>query len=265
MKKTKLMGILNVSPDSFSDVGHFATIDDIVSRGMAIASEGADIIDIGGESTRPGTCPVTEEEEIERVIPVIKALRQQLVIPISVDTMKPAVALRAIELGATLINDVSGLRNPLMREIVASHDLQICVMHMQGDPQTMQRNPYYPKGVVEELLDWFDKKVKELMGSGIKEKNIILDPGIGFGKTTEHNIQILQNLHKFKTMGFPLLIGTSRKAFLGNITDRAVNERLAATLGVNSFAILKGADFLRIHDIKEHADLIKVLTRLENF
>ena len=263
-EKTLLMGILNVTPDSFHENSRALNLDCAIARGLELCRQGADILDIGGESTRPGADPVEEDEELLRVIPLIQALSTQIPIPISIDTRRSSVAQAALEAGATFINDVTGLEDPAMREVVASASVDVCVMHMQGTPQTMQQNPFYPIGVVPNLLEWFEKRIHLLIQSGIKEKHIILDPGIGFGKTTEDNINILNHLYVFKSLGFRVLLGTSRKTFLRKILNKPTSELLPATLAINTLALLAKVDILRVHDVKEHRDIIDVMSRFTN-
>lgn len=259
MKKTQLMGILNVTPDSCYDQGRWFDHSIAIQRGIQMCREGADWIDVGGESTRPGATPVLESEELKRVIPVILALKKEISIPISIDTMKAKVAEAAIEAGATLINDVSGLSDPSMRQVAANAKLPVCVMHMHENPTTMQKNPHYPQGIIPFLLDWFKKRVDLLLASGIKENNIILDPGIGFGKTVDDNVEIVHNLHKIKALGFPVLIGLSRKSFLGKIVNKSYPELLPVSLAVNTLAIDAKLDFIRVHDISEHRDILDLM------
>ncbi len=220
MVLTQLMGILNITPDSFYDAGRWFDHDQAVKRGIRIWQEGADWLDIGGESTRPGATPVSEVEELSRVIPVIKSLKQEIPIPISIDTMKAKVAEAAILAGASLINDVSGFRDPSMQQLAVDTQIPICIMHMHEVPLTMQVHPHYPEGVVPFLLDWLKQRIDFLLSIGVKENNIMIDPGIGFGKTIADNVQILQNLHKIKILGYPVLIGLSRKSFLGKIIKK---------------------------------------------
>lgn len=257
--KTLLMGILNVTPDSCFDQGRWFDHAVAIQRGIQMYSEGADWIDIGGESTRPSAAPVPESEELKRVIPVIKALKKEIPIPISIDTMKAKVAEAAIEAGASLINDVSGLRDPLMRQVAAQAQLPVCVMHMHETPETMQRNPHYPDGIIPFLLGWFTTQIDLLLASGIQEKNIILDPGIGFGKTVDDNVEIVQNLHKIKALGFPVLIGFSRKSFLGKIVNKSYPDLLPVSLAANTLAIIAQIDMIRVHDISEHRDLVDLM------
>lgn len=257
------MGILNVTPDSCYDQGRWFDHQKAIQRGMQMWQEGADWIDIGGESTRPGAPPVPEEEELRRILPVIKALRNDIPIPLSVDTMKAAVADAALEAGASLINDVSGFGDPEMRRVAAASHVPVCVMHMHENPATMQINPSYPQGVMPFLLDWFNNRIDLLLTAGVKEQNIILDPGIGFGKTVADNVEIVHNLHKIKDLGFPVLIGLSRKSFLGKIINKTYPELLPISLAVNTLALLAKIDILRVHDVSEHRDVITLMTYLD--
>lgn len=262
MAATQLMGILNVTPDSCYDQGRWFDHQTAIQHGVQMSREGADWIDVGGESTRPGAPPVSEEEELRRIIPVIKALKNEITTPLSVDTMKGAVAEAALEAGASLINDVSGFRDPAMRQAAAVSNVPICVMHMLENPSTMQNNPHYPEGIIPFLLNWFKARIDLLLAAGVKEKNIILDPGIGFGKTVADNVEIVHNLHKIKELGFPVLIGLSRKSFLGKIVNKNYPELLPVTLAVNTLAILAKADILRVHDVAEHRDVIDLMAHL---
>ena len=264
--KTQLMGILNATPDSFYGKSRFFDVEAAVARGQQIFSEGADIIDIGGESTRPRNVynnqdagPVTVTEELNRVIPVIKQLKPLISIPISIDTMKPEVAAQAVESGAAWINDVSGFRDPAMRAIAASAGTKICVMHMHGDPFTMQLNPHYDEPIMDHLNHWFSDILEKLIKAGVRESNIILDPGIGFGKTVAHNLEIIHNLPKLKSFGFPVLLGISRKSFMSKILNKPPTELLPATLAMNTIAILSHVDFIRVHDVQAHRDVIDLL------
>lgn len=256
---TKLMGILNVTSDSFYDKGKYANVEDAIARGHEIFLQGADIIDVGGESTRPGALPVTEAEEIQRVIPVIKALSQLLKTQISIDTRHAHVAEEAIKAGATFINDVSGFSDPAMQKIAKSSGAEICVMHMQGNPQTMQNKPTYPEGVIAHLINWFEERIEILLRDGIHENKIILDPGIGFGKTVADNLEIIQNLPELKKLGFPLLFGVSRKSFMSTILNKPSAELLPATIAINALLIKSNVDIIRVHDVSEHRQTIDVL------
>ncbi len=257
----KVMGILNVTPDSFYDGGRYNLQELAIEKACRLQQEGADILDIGGESTRPGAKDVPVNEEIERVVPVIAALKGKLSIPISIDTRKPEVATAALKAGAAMINDVSGFRDSKMIALAREAQVPICVMHMLGTPKTMQANPVYPEGVVPHLLNWFQLKADRLLKEGIRGENIILDPGIGFGKTVDDNLKILHNLQRFKAMGFQLLVGLSRKSFMSRILDKPASETLAATLAMNTLALLAQADIIRVHDVKEHRDAAKVVGR----
>jgi len=260
--KPQIMGILNVTPDSFYDGGRFINIESAVARGIQMYKDGADIIDIGGESTRPSAEEVSEAEELKRVIPVICALKKEIPIPLSIDTMKPKVAELALTEGVTFINDVSGFSNPRMISIAAQANVPICLMHMQGTPKTMQSNPFYENGILTDLTAWFLNKTMQLLQSGIKKENILLDPGIGFGKTVDDNLKILHNLQKFKAMNFSVLVGLSRKSFMGKILNKKTEELLPATLAMNTVALLNGADIVRVHDVQEHAQVVEMLKRL---
>ena len=246
--KTLIMGILNVTPDSFSDGNLFLDAGKAIAHAKQMVKDGADIIDIGGESSRPGSDAVSEEEESRRVSAIIKKLAKEINVPISIDTYKPKVAEECIKLGASIINDINGLRNEEMIKAAAKYKVPVVIMHMKGTPKTMQHNPVY-KDVIEEIKEFFSQQIKKAKKAGIKD--IIIDPGIGFGKTAEHNLQILKNLSEFKELNCPILVGTSRKSFIGNITGLPVNERLEGTLAAISIAIINGANIVRVHDVKE--------------
>lgn len=262
--QTKIMGILNVTPDSFFDQGRYQDKDEAYQRALAMITEGADMLDIGGESTRPGSEPVNEQEELTRVIPVITKLRKHSSLPISIDTTKPKVAQKALESGATLLNDVTGFSHPEMIEIALSCEADLCVMHMLGTPKTMQQNPFYEKGIIPELLNWFEERINFLIRKGIQPSRLILDPGIGFGKTVHDNLLIIHNLKSFKALGFRILLGVSRKSFMSKITGSPPEELLSATLGMNTIAMLAGVDIIRVHDIKEHRILTHIIHKYMN-
>lgn len=255
MEKAKLMGILNATPDSFFDGGEHFHVSKAIDHAMRMIQEGADIIDIGGESTRPGAFEVDEVEELRRVIPVIEGLRGAAAV-LSIDTKKPKVAKAALQAGARFINDVSGFSDPSMRKLAAEYDVDICVMHMQGLPSTMQVNPRYPEGIMQHLMDWFEARVNLLLQSGVKKDRIILDPGIGFGKTVADNVKILHNLPQIKEFGLRVLLGVSRKSFMGKILGKPAGHLLPTTLATNTLALKDRVDILRVHDVKEHRDLI---------
>lgn len=255
--KTQIMGILNVTPDSFFE--KWEDPSQAIRRGIEMYEQGADIIDVGGESTRPGATFVEEEEELKRVLPVIKALKNEISVPISIDTYKFNVARKALDAGASFINDVTGFKDTKMRMLAASAHVPICLMHMQKTPQTMQIAPCYPEGVLKGVLQWFDRQATLLLEEGVKKENIFLDPGIGFGKTVTHNIEIIQNFSKIKALGFPLLIGVSRKSFLKALTKKTTEELLIPSLIANALAVLKGANIVRVHDVKEHRLMLDFL------
>lgn len=260
--QTKIMGIINVTPDSFYDNSRYFTIDQAVASALKMKDDGADILDIGGESTRPGAPMISQEEELKRVIPVIEAIAHTVDLPISIDTTKPAVAKAAIKAGATFINDVTGFENKEMVNLACEYNLDICVMHMQGTPQTMQIKPFYEEGIVPYLLNWFKVKTDYLVRSGINPQRIFLDPGIGFGKTVADNLEIVHNLPKLKQLGFAVLLGASRKSFLSKILNKPTAELLSATLAINTIAITSQVDIIRVHDVKEHRDIVGVLSKL---
>ena len=252
-----LMGILNVTPDSFSDGGQFELVENAVARALQMEADGADIIDIGGESTRPGAEPVTLEEELRRTIPVIRELATRVRTPISIDTTKAEVARQALEAGAEIVNDISGLTfDPEMLEVCRLHDAGICLMHIQGTPQTMQQNPTYVD-VVQEVIDFLQQQVDRCLMAGILPERMCVDPGIGFGKTAEHNLQLLKSVSRLqRDLQRPVLIGHSRKRFLSKILGRSVDERESGTIGVSIALAEQGVDILRIHDVRSVRDAI---------
>lgn len=258
-KKTCVMGILNVTPDSFSDGGAYLNTDKAVERGLRMPKEGADIIDIGGESTRPGSEPVSTEEEIRRTVPVIKALAKKVRIPISIDTYKAEVAKAALEAGASMVNDISGLRlDTDMPKVVAEYDVPVVMMHIKGNPKTMQENPFY-EALIPEIIDYLRISIRLALKFGIKEDRIILDPGIGFGKTLEHNLEILNNLPLFTQLQKPIMVGVSRKAFIGKLLGNiAPHERLEGTAAAVAVSIIKGANIVRVHDVKAMAQVARI-------
>ena len=251
------MGIVNVTPDSFSDGGRFFDPSDALKHADSLAAAGADLLDIGGESTRPGASPVSEQQELDRVLPVIEAIRSRLDLPISIDSMKPAVMRRAVAAGASMINDVNGLRQPGAIETVADLNVPVCIMHMQGQPDTMQARPEYAS-VVDEVFDFFIERIEACNAAGIDPENQILDPGFGFGKTLTHNLRLLAELQRFTQLR-PLLIGISRKSMLGQITghERA-QDRTAASVAAALLAADRGAAIVRVHDVAETVDALKV-------
>lgn len=258
------MGVLNVTPDSFSDGGAYVTIEQAVNRAQQMEVEGADIIDIGAESSRPGAQPVAESEELRRLIPVVEAVRAALSIPISVDTTKAAVARRAIQAGAVIVNDISALQgDPLMAGLVAETGVGVVLMHMQGTPQTMQTSPRYGN-VVEEVTVFLQQRAEEAIARGIRPSQIILDPGFGFGKLQEHNLRMLAEFETFTKLGYPVLAGVSRKQFIGNLIRQPVGAREYGNAGAVAVAVLKGAHIIRVHDVramKETATVVSAISR----
>jgi dihydropteroate synthase len=248
-KRTLIMGIVNVTPDSFSDGGQFYDSEAAIKHGIKLVSEGADILDIGGESTRPGSSEVSVDVELERVIPVIEGLAKEVEAPISIDTCKGEVARSAIKAGAVIINDISAMRSdPKIGDVAAENKTPIILMHMQGTPKNMQKNPVYGD-VMGEIAQFLKERVDFARSKGILKDRIIVDPGIGFGKTLEHNFQIIRNLKELKVLGQPILMGTSRKSFIGNTLDLDVKERLEGTLATVTMSIMNGADIVRVHDV----------------
>lgn len=264
LRDFKVMGVLNVTPDSFSDGGQYNQISAALAHTKKMVEAGADIIDVGGESTRPGAEVVSVDEEINRVIPIINAIHSQFPkLSISIDTSKPEVMEAAIFAGATMINDVNALAADGAIEVAVKHDVKVCLMHMQGMPQDMQDNPEYDD-VVQQVLDYLDQRVESYLAYGMDVANIILDPGIGFGKTLAHNLQLIQNVGTIKQMGFPVLLGVSRKSMFGDLLGRSIDDRLAGSLAVAQFAYLQGADYFRVHDVKETVDVLSVSQALIN-
>ncbi len=248
-KRTLLMGVLNVTPDSFSDGGLFFDKEKAISHGLRMMEEGADIIDIGGESTRPGSKPLELEEELRRVIPIIESLAGRIDAPISIDTYKSEVAKRAIEAGAEIINDISGLHfDPDLARVAAKEDTPLILMHMRGIPETMQKNIHYDS-LFSEMLQYLKDSVRRAESAGVDSQQIIVDPGIGFGKTIEDNLLIIKNLHEFRILGKPILLGTSRKTFIGKILNAKPGERLEGTISSIAIGALNGAHIIRAHDV----------------
>ena len=257
-ERVLVMGVLNVTPDSFSDGGRYQGLDAAVARAEAIEAEGADVLDIGGESSRPGSWPVSLEEELARVLPVVIALTGRLSIPISIDTTKAEVARRSLDCGASIINDISGLRgDPQMSGVVALAGAGLILVHMQGTPATMQDLPLYAN-VVEEVRDFFRARVETAVAAGIDRERIAVDPGIGFGKTLEHNLALLGGLSAFADLGCPIVIGPSRKAFVGTILGRPVSAREWGTAAAVAVGILQGAHVVRVHSVAEMKDVARV-------
>jgi dihydropteroate synthase len=257
-KRPYVMGILNCTPDSFYPGSRLAGTDQAVQRARAMIQAGADILDVGGESTRPGSDPVEAAEEIKRVVPVIERIRERSDVLISIDTRKVEVAEKALSAGADLVNDVSALRGGrLLAECIAERDVPVILMHMRGEPKTMQENPQYGD-VIAEITDELSGSINFARSCGIREERIIIDPGIGFGKRLQDNLAILRNLRSLRSLGHPLLIGLSRKSFIGMVLGKPVDQRLIGTVAANMLALMNGADILRVHDVEEAVDTVKM-------
>jgi dihydropteroate synthase len=262
-KRTYVMGVLNITPDSFSDGGLFFDTSKAIDQAVKMSQEGADIIDVGGESTRPGAEPVSESEELKRVIPVIEGLSRRINVPISIDTKKPEVAREAVNAGASLINDIMG--TPLDRQmacVAADFDIPLVIMHIKGEPQTMQKNPVYDD-VVDRIMFSLRDSIAVAEEMGVDAQKIIIDPGIGFGKTVSHNIEIIKRLRELRMLGRPVLVGPSRKSFIGSILDISEpKERLIGTAAAVAAAIVNGADIVRVHDVREMLQVCKILNKI---
>jgi dihydropteroate synthase len=258
-----VMGIVNVTPDSFSDGGAFLDRQSAVDHALRLVEEGADILDIGGESTRPGAVPVPLEEELARVVPVVKDLSGRITVPISIDTMKAEVARQCLEAGAAIVNDVSGFRDLEMIRAARKHRAGVVVMHMRGTPQTMQADPRY-QDVVREVGEFFEERMRALAEGGVPPEAVCLDPGIGFGKTQEHTLELLSNLGEYSRIGRPICLGVSRKGFIGIICGRARHERLAGSLAIATIAAARGqAHVLRVHDVAATRDAALLLEAID--
>ena len=262
LNRPQVMGIVNVTPDSFSDGGKFSSTDLAIEHALKLINEGADILDIGGESTRPGAAVVSLDEELKRVIPVIEALSKTSNVPISIDTYKPEVMRQAILAGADIVNDVRALQEQGALEIVAQSPVGVCLMHMQGTPQTMQLAPQYTD-VVGEIRQFLLNRMNEAVAHGITKDRILLDPGFGFGKTRAHNITLIRHLDELNAIGQPLLVGLSRKSVLGSIAGGDEGQRLYASIAASVISAMKGAKILRVHDVKATVDALKVVTAIQ--
>jgi len=261
--KTLIMGVINVTPDSFSDGGKFYEKEKAISHGFKLLEEGADIIDIGGESARPGSHPISYEEEIRRVIPVIEALADKTDIPISIDTYKPKVALAAIKAGATIINDISGLTfEPSLADVAAKYNTPLILMHTKGRPDVMQKDLHYDS-LIGDIIDYLSNSIDRATAKGVDPQQIIIDPGIGFGKSVEQNLELIKYLSEFKVLGKPILIGTSRKSFIGKILDLDVDQREEGTLTTISASILNGANIVRVHNVKIAQRAVKMIDAIK--
>jgi len=259
--KLQIMGVINTTPDSFSDGGKFDTLDKAVAQARQMIATGADILDIGGESTRPGSQAVDEQQEIARTIPLITAIRQFSAIPISIDTNKSAVMRAAVDAGADIINSIWALRLGDSLQVAAELDVPVCLMHMQGTPDTMQQNPSY-QDVVAEVLEFLQARIDAALTAGIAAHNIIVDPGFGFGKTLEHNLLLLRSLSEFRKLGVQVLVGMSRKGMIGAILGKPADQRLYGSLSVAVIAAMQGADIVRVHDVAETAEALAIVRAL---
>jgi len=260
----RVMGILNVTPDSFSDGGRFNRFDDAIGQARQMVADGAAIIDIGGESTRPGAAAVSIDEELNRVVPVIESLAKEIDVSISIDTSKPEVMVEAVKAGAGMINDVNALRSAGALEQVAALNVPVCLMHMQGEPRTMQNSPTYGD-VVDEVYTFLEQRITACEVAGIPHGNIVIDPGFGFGKSLGHNLELLNQLTRFKDLQVPILVGMSRKSMIAEITEREVDERLAGSLAATTLATWLGASIIRVHDVKETVDAVAIATATLNY
>ncbi|PHR81320.1 MAG: dihydropteroate synthase [Colwellia sp.] len=264
LNKVQVMGILNVTPDSFSDGGQFTCFNSALKQVEQMIDNGVDIIDIGGESTRPGAVDVSAQDEIDRVIPLLKVIKSRFDINISIDTSKVEVMSEAIIYGADMINDVRALQNKGCLDVVAQSDIAVCLMHMQGMPRSMQGNPQY-KSIIDDILEFFKQRINCCEQHGINKDRLVLDPGFGFGKTLAHNYELLAKLTQFKSLSLPVLAGISRKSMIGNLLNREVNERLAGSLAAAIVAIQQGATIIRVHDVQESVDAINVLRAVAQY
>ncbi len=262
-KRTQIMGVVNITPDSFSDGGKFLDLNSAIEQVYKLVDQGADIIDVGGESSRPGSSNVRINEELKRVIPVIKKVRKKIKVFISIDTCKSEVARQAFDSGVDILNDISSLSyDSKMAKVLSEYKALVILMHMKGTPKTMQNAPEY-RDVISEIYDYFEKKIFLAVEKGINRDKIIIDPGIGFGKKVEDNIEIFRRLREFKSLGRPILIGSSRKSFIGDILKKTTDERLYGSLGSYACAIMNGADILRVHDVSEARDLVRVVDKIK--
>lgn len=257
LSRTHVMGVVNVTPDSFSDGGKYFDREAAIKHALRLVEEGADIVDVGGESTRPGAGSVSVEEEWGRVEPVIKALERETDVPISIDTMKPEVAWKAIEAGAIMVNDVSGLRNEEMVKLVASEKVAVVIMHMLGEPRTMQENPAY-RDVVKEVKEYLGRQMEAAVKAGVPPEAIVVDPGIGFGKTAQHSLALINHVSDLAELGRPVMIGASRKSFIGKITSTNADDRLEGSLAAAVLAAVRGASLVRAHDVRPTIRALKV-------
>ncbi len=255
------MGVINTTADSFSDGGQFDTSENAFRYAQKLIADGVDILDVGGESTRPGSRNVDLHEELERTIPLIKSIREISDVPISIDTNKPGVMQQAVAAGATLINSITALQSENSLELAAELDVSVCLMHMQGRPETMQKNPTYTDVVVE-VMEFLQKRIDAAVKAGIKQANIIVDPGFGFGKTLQHNLLLLKSLSRFKSLGVPVLVGMSRKSMIGDLLEKPVDQRLYGSISCAVIAAMAGADIIRVHDVPQTLDAIAMVNAI---
>jgi dihydropteroate synthase len=263
MADCHVMGVLNVTPDSFSDGGHFNQIDSALARAREMVADGAAFIDVGGESTRPGAAPVSLQQELDRVCPVVEAITRELDVIVSVDTSAPDVMRETVSLGAGLINDIRALQRPGAPEAVAAMGVPVSIMHIQGEPDHMQDNPSY-RNVCKEVSAFLSERRQVIETAGVRPDRIILDPGFGFGKTVKHNFQLLNALEQLRQLGCPLLVGMSRKSMLGHVTGRDLGERLSASIAAATISAIKGVSIIRAHDVRETVDAVKVVAAMED-
>jgi dihydropteroate synthase len=256
--RTLVMGVINTTPDSFSDGGSFDTLEKARTRAMEMQEAGVDIIDVGGESTRPGAKPLALDQELHRTIPLIESLESEIDVPISIDTYKSDVARRALDAGACILNDITALRfDEKLAPLAAERGAPVILMHMQGEPRNMQENPQY-EDVVGDISRFFRERVAAAVEAGISPEKLLIDPGIGFGKTVEHNLEILRRIEEFRGLGYPLVLGTSRKRFIGAVLERPVDQRLLGTAATVAFAVARGVDVVRVHDVEEMLEVVKM-------
>ena len=262
-KRTHVMGVLNVTPDSFSDGGLYFQKEKAIEHGLLLAQDGADIIDVGGESTRPFSKEVPLQEELDRVVPVVEALSKEVQVPISIDTCKAEVARRALKAGASIINDISALRfDPDIVSVAAEAGVPVILMHMQGTPGDMQKNPSY-QNLIPEILDFLKRAVDRAVSGGIKNDLIIVDPGIGFGKTVEHNLEVIRELGQFRVLGRPVLLGTSNKTFIGQLLNKEPHDRDTGTMATIAAGVLNGANIVRVHNVKKAVETVKIIDAIK--
>lgn len=258
LSSPKVMGVLNVTPDSFSDGGKFNSVDYALRHAEKLVAEGASIIDVGGESTRPGAKIISVQEELDRVAPIVEAIYKNIDTIISVDTSTPEVMHAAAQWGAGILNDVRALRRAGAVEMAAQLNLPVCLMHMLGEPQTMQQEPHYAGDVVSVIRDYLSERIQMCVAAGMNKLQLLIDPGFGFGKTLQHNLRLLNHLDEFKTLGVPILVGMSRKSIIGQVINKPFEERLHAGLALTTLAVLKGAHIIRVHDVAPTVDAIKM-------